>query len=304
MTLAADLARRGIETAARYEMQSLQAQTLAMYAEILLWLGTWSEVENVATEALGTQPLAETIAWRVLGTLQTRRGRTEARSALERMWSLTEGAGQLTVVDPAAGALAEYMWLSGDRDPDWLARLDDILMEGIEVGNPWPSGAFAFWMWKLGRLDSVPDGVFDMYAWIIKGNLEPAIAFWSERSIPYEHALALMHGTTDQQLEALRIVEDLGADALARRIRADLVAAGHSPPRGKARATRDHAAGLTERQAEVLGLLSTGMSNAEIADDLFLSLRTVENHVAAVLMKLDAPNREAAVETARHQGIL
>ena len=143
-----------------------------------------------------------------------------------------------------------------------------------------------------------------MYAWIIEGDLDPAIAFWSERAVPYEHALALMHGTTDQQLKALRIAEDLGADALAARIRAELVAVGHSPPRGRARATRDHAAGLTARQAEVLGLLAEGRSNVEIADELFLSPRTVENHVAAVLMKLDVPSRDAAAVIARDRGIL
>lgn len=304
MTLATDLARRAIETASRFEMRSIEAETHAMYAEILLWLGKWSEVEDVAAAALGTQPSADTIAWRVLGTLQARRGRAEAHTALERMWSQANAAEMLTVVDPAAAALAEYMWLSGDHRVDWITRLDEVLVEGINVGNPWPSGALAFWMWKLGRLDTAPDGTLDMYGWIIEGNLEPAIRFWSERAVPYEHALSLMHGSVDQQLEALRISEDLGADALARKIRENLVANGLTPPRGSARATRDHVAGLTARQAEVLELLAAGMSNVEIADELFLSPRTVENHVAAVLMKLDAPSRTAAVDLARDQGIL
>lgn len=304
MALATDFARRAIETAARYEMQFIGAETRAMYAELLLWQGRWSEVEDVATEALGTQRSAETIAWRVLGTLQARRGRSEARTALERMWSLANAAEQLTVVDPAAGALAEYMWLTGDLDPHWLARLDEILAEGIEVGNPWPSGAFALWMWELERLDARPEGTLDMYGWIIDGDLDPAVAFWRDRGIPYELAIALMHGTTDQQLEALRIAEDLGADALAAKIRGSLIEAGHTPHRGKARTTREHVAGLTARQAEVLDLLAKEMSNAEIADELFLSPRTVENHVAAVLMKLDAPNRAAAIAAAHDQGIL
>jgi DNA-binding CsgD family transcriptional regulator/tetratricopeptide (TPR) repeat protein len=304
MTRAPDFARRTIETAARYEMRSIEAEAHAMYAEILMWQGRWAAVEDVASVALGTQPSAETIAWRVLGTLQARRGRSEARTALERMWALAGDAEQLTVIDPAAAALAEYIWLSGDHDSEWLRRLDKILAEGIEVGNPWPSGALALWMWKLGRLESAPEGTLDMYGWIIDGDLDSAIAFWSERGVPYEHALALMHGTADQQLRALRIAEDLGADALAARIRSSLVTAGYTLPRGKARSTRENVAGLTARQAEVLGLLARGLSNADIADDLFLSLRTVENHVAAVLLKLDVPNRDAAVARAREQGIL
>jgi DNA-binding NarL/FixJ family response regulator len=75
-------------------------------------------------------------------------------------------------------------------------------------------------------------------------------------------------------------------------------------PRGKGQTTRDHAAGLTARQTEVLELLAEGLTNAEIADRLFISYRTVENHVSAVLMKLDVPTRSAAVEIAHDQGLL
>jgi DNA-binding NarL/FixJ family response regulator len=71
-----------------------------------------------------------------------------------------------------------------------------------------------------------------------------------------------------------------------------------SAPRGRSRATRAHPAGLTARQAEVLDLLVEGLTNAEIADRLFLSPRTVENHVAAVLLKLDASTRDAAAARA------
>lgn len=70
------------------------------------------------------------------------------------------------------------------------------------------------------------------------------------------------------------------------------------------RATRGHAAGLTARQAEVLELLADGLSNNEIADQLFVSSRTVENHVAAILMKLDAANRTEAVDVASERHLL
>jgi DNA-binding CsgD family transcriptional regulator/tetratricopeptide (TPR) repeat protein len=304
MAQATDYARRAIETAARYEMGFVEAQTRAIFSELLLWQGKWSEVEDMATSALGTHPSAENIAWRVLGSLQARRGRREARTALEQMWELAKNAAQLTVVDPAAGALAEFLWLTGTEDQEWLSALDDILAEGTNVGSPWPSGALAFWMWKLGRLDEAPEGVFDMYAWIIRGDVDKAIAFWSERGIPYEHALALMHGTPSQRLQALRIAEDLQADALAARIRADMIASGVTPPRGRGRATREHIAGLTARQSEVLELLAEGLTNAQVADQLFLSPRTVENHVAAILLKLDVSSRDAAVSTAHDQAIL
>ena len=121
---------------------------------------------------------------------------------------------------------------------------------------------------------------------------------------PYEQALALMHGDEAQKIEAIRIFEELGAKGTSARLRKILLAQGVKVPRGKSQATRDHAAGLTSRQAEVLELLAARLTNAEIADQLFLSYRTVENHVAAILMKLDVATREEAAHTARDQGLL
>ena len=73
---------------------------------------------------------------------------------------------------------------------------------------------------------------------------------------------------------------------------------------GAGRSTRGNAAGLTARQAEILDLLAEGLSNPEIAEHLFESGRTVENHVREILKKLDAPNRQEAVASARERGVL
>jgi DNA-binding NarL/FixJ family response regulator len=52
---------------------------------------------------------------------------------------------------------------------------------------------------------------------------------------------------------------------------------------------------LTAREAEVLQLIAEGLSNAEIADRLVLSRRTVDHHVSAILRKLDVSTRARAV---------
>ena len=80
-------------------------------------------------------------------------------------------------------------------------------------------------------------------------------------------------------------------------IRATMRAAGISRiPRGPSDTARANPYGLTGRQLEILALLPGGMTNAEIAAHLVLSVRTVDHHVAAVLDKLQVrTRREAAV---------
>lgn len=56
---------------------------------------------------------------------------------------------------------------------------------------------------------------------------------------------------------------------------------------------------LTNREYEVLKLLTQGRSNAEIAEDLFLSLSTIKTHVSNVFVKMDVKSRAQATEKAK-----
>jgi DNA-binding NarL/FixJ family response regulator len=61
---------------------------------------------------------------------------------------------------------------------------------------------------------------------------------------------------------------------------------------------------LTEREGEVLRLMTRGMSNAEIAEELVLGVETVKSHVASLLGKLDVRDRTQAVIRAYESGFV
>ncbi|MCU1396173.1 MAG: transcriptional regulator, LuxR family [Ilumatobacteraceae bacterium] len=292
--LALDLARRSLATATRFELRGMEAHSSALLAEILLWAGEWAEAEDAAMSVLGAFPFTDAISWKVLALLQLRQGRPGAATAFERMWAIADTSDELQSFDPAA-ATAEDMWLTGRVDPMALERVREAFEQGVRAGPPWPSGSLAFWVWKLGELGAVPHDMDERYRLIIDGDPLAAAELWASAGCPYERAIALSHGNLAAQLEALDVLDALGATAVAAKLRKVIRASGQRAPRGKGRATRAHSAGLTARQAEVLDLIVAGLSNAAIADRLFLSLRTVEHHVSAILARLDVTSREEAV---------
>jgi DNA-binding NarL/FixJ family response regulator len=60
---------------------------------------------------------------------------------------------------------------------------------------------------------------------------------------------------------------------------------------------------LTEREEEILSLVAEGKSNQEIAGELFVSLKTVRNHISNILLKLQVADRAQAVIRARKAGM-
>ena len=77
-----------------------------------------------------------------------------------------------------------------------------------------------------------------------------------------------------------------------------------SIPRGNRKTTRDNPALLTERELGVLELLKEGLQNKEIGSRLFISAKTVDHHISAILFKLDVDTRTKAVREAIRRGIV
>jgi DNA-binding NarL/FixJ family response regulator len=103
---------------------------------------------------------------------------------------------------------------------------------------------------------------------------------------------------------ALDALRELGSGPVAAVVARRLRKRGErSFPRGPRPSTRANPAGLTARQLDVLRLVAQGLRNAEIAQALVLSERTVDHHVAAILQKLGARSRTEATAHAMRLGL-
>jgi DNA-binding NarL/FixJ family response regulator len=109
-------------------------------------------------------------------------------------------------------------------------------------------------------------------------------------------------------LDAIRVVaagDALIAPSVTRRLISEFTRPrGPSSPTSPS-ATRPRALdGVTEREREVLTLVGRGMSNAEIAEELFISIATAKAHVARLFTKLDARDRVQLVIIAYEAGLV
>jgi DNA-binding CsgD family transcriptional regulator len=218
---------------------------------------------------------------------------------------LAEPTRELGRIVPVAVAGAEVAWLRGSTAEVGEVP-DDALGLALEAGSTGDIVRIQAWRRRAGikePLHVVTDGP---YALELSGDAAAAAARWREIGRPYEAALAAAEiGTEEALRDSLETLTALGARAAAAIVSRRLRALGaRDIPRGPRPATRQNAAGLTARQSEVLALVATGLRNAAIAERLFLSQRTVDNHVAAILGKLGADNRVEAVAKATELGLL
>ena len=159
---------------------------------------------------------------------------------------------------------------------------------------------------RAGLSDAVGfQGCPEPWASALRGDWFAAATQFQAAGNDYERALELADsGDVGVTTTALEMLDRLGAEAAATMVRRRLRELGAVRiPRGPAPATKANPAGLTHRQVDVLRLLRDGRTNAEIADRLVVSVRTVDHHVAAVLGKLQVPSRRMAADRAVELGI-
>ena len=113
-------------------------------------------------------------------------------------------------------------------------------------------------------------------------------------------ALRSVH-TTAQLLGAVRLVEEI--ETLARWYRVDLLPEVQDSVAPDADSQALEAYALTAREREVLAALAAGQTNKEIADSLFISVKTASVHVSNILRKLDVQGRQEAARVAHRLGV-
>ncbi|MFN8514998.1 MAG: AAA family ATPase [Thermomicrobiales bacterium] len=135
--------------------------------------------------------------------------------------------------------------------------------------------------------------------------------------VDYDEALALTRANSpdhariaallDAALDQFTALGMVGWEARARALRAEQENRGageqanHAPTPPRPHAHTSHV--LTPREAEVLRLVASGRTNKEIADELFLSVTTVQRHLANIYTKIDARGRADATAYALQHGI-
>jgi DNA-binding CsgD family transcriptional regulator len=282
---------------------------LGRLAELQMQRGQWAIAVEQARQLMnepGATPLVMSRGLTLTGRVQARRGDGDPWAALDRALSLIE-PGEAQELIPLHAARAEAAYLSGDHQRAGEEALSGLALarRASDRAEPWWWGELAHWAWTAGALDRLPAGTPEPYRLQAAGRHAAAAEAWRRIGNPYFEALALSDSPMEGDLRAaLAILHRLHARPLARAVTARLKALGAGAiPRGPYSATRRNPAGLTPRQAEVLGLLAEGLSNAEIARRLTLSPRTVDHHVSETLRRLHVGSRAAAAREAERLGL-
>ncbi|MDB5141751.1 MAG: family ATPase [Mucilaginibacter sp.] len=318
MTLGANLvslkeyeqAKKALDSGILYceerDLDSHKLYMLSWRARLNLETGNWIDAYTIASDLLKNEhllPVIKMVALNVLATIKMRRGDQNAAVLLLEAKALAFETTELQRIIPAFLALLEYEWLTGQTCFE-IEALSGAINAMIELKKFSKKSRFYFWLWKAGKNHLVPEENYEDYE---KSSVTTALkqaALWEKWGCPYEYALALFEGSVIDKKKALMMIKALGANAIYEKMKLEMRASGiKSIPRGIRKTTGSNSAHLTERELGVLQLLKEGMQNKEIANRLFISAKTVDHHISAILLKLDVNSRVKAVHEAIHLGI-
>jgi DNA-binding CsgD family transcriptional regulator/tetratricopeptide (TPR) repeat protein len=275
----------------------------ARRCRLALMRGQWAQAEAGLRELLAGQDDPgmigrETVP--ILARVLVRQGSADAPQWLALAARHATGANVLEWLVPTGLAHVEHAWLTGDHAQ--AGPYPELLLERTERPGAlvW-RGELLVYLRRLGYPARPFPGCPEPYASALRGDWRSAADAWLGSGDPYEHAIELAEsGQVEPTLKALTVLDGLGAKPAVAIVRSRLRGLGVTRlPRRPQPGTLTNPAGLTDRQLEILRLVATGLSNAEIAHRLVVSTRTVDHHVSAILGKLGVRTRcEAAARAA------
>jgi DNA-binding CsgD family transcriptional regulator/tetratricopeptide (TPR) repeat protein len=273
--------------------------------------GDWDKAAEDA-QAVIQNPGAATIsripALIALGLVRARRGDRDVDALLAEARDLALPTGEIQRIGPAIAARAEAAWIKGELSPDSpeAEELRSAYAVARTMSEPWLRSELAFWRWRCGGVAETAAEAVTPFARQMVGDWRGAASAWQRLGCPYEEAVALADSREETALrQALAIFERLDGCPLAAIVRRKLRAGGvRGIARGAQERTRRNPLGLTARELGVLAHLVEGRRNAEIARRLFVSEKTVDHHVSAILGKLGVRSRGEAAAMASRLGLI
>lgn len=296
----------GIAAAEQHELHFRLNCLRPARAEMLMMLGHWAQA-TTELDAVLRDPFASDVnrccVLRLLGCIRSRRGDPGVSETLDEALELALRFDEAQFVAAVRITRSEAAALAGDlaqaaAEVEAAVPLDhlldqcmrrDLTRAAIRAGVDW-----------------APTDTSDHGTRLLLARDHRGLArFWEERGCCYDAADALADSDdVDDLRRAHEQLTALGArpraQQAARRLR-DLGA--REVPRGPRPSTRANAAGLTARELEVATLLAAGLTNAEIADRLVVSAKTVDHHVSSVLTKLAISSRRQVARAAADLGL-
>ncbi|MBL7501166.1 AAA family ATPase [Frankia sp. CNm7] len=281
----------------------------AVRSRLHLARGRWSAAVEDAEQVLEDQGMPLAMMWPhlVAVLVPLRRGADVATAHLDAAWRLAEQLDEPLRRLAVLSTLAERMWMTEQSDPlvTGLAA-HELKRLATAPGAAWAAGELAVWLGRLDLLTERPDPLAPPFRLSLEGCHDEAASWWRRAGEPFAEAMAWCDSPDPgHRARGVELLDQLGATGTADRQRAALRRDGVTQlPRRPRTSTRANPAGLTNRQLDVAKLVARGLTNAEIAARLYISVKTADHHVSAVLTKLGLPTRRAVALRADELGLV
>jgi len=297
----------GINYCEERNLDASKNYKLYLKSRILLETGNVKEAAAIAENLLSNPDQLGTVkisTWIIMLTIKMRQGKEEVLPFLLEARNIIFKTQEHQRIIPFMIVLLQYEWLTGiSIISDEEFTLAIALAQRVDLVTL--NSEFDFWLRKARRQDLHLAKLYEPYQLLRNGKIRPAASFWEKKNCPFERAMMLFEGNEDDKKASLVILQNLEAHAICEKIKMEMRAGGIKKiPRGQRESTKTNPMNLTNRELDVLQLLQKGIQNKEIAQSLFISPKTVDNHISNILFKLDVNSRAKAVNEAVRLNIL